>query len=89
MFFQNYLVSIDQGKSIPHLIGVATQSFQLIQISLQQQNPTEQRIDKKRQKMLLSILENCIAILSLVNKEDAKGNVTEEQRMASKTVLYF
>lgn len=46
-----------------------------------------QLIVKKRQKMLLSILENCIAILSLVNKEDAKGNVTENQKMASKLVF--
>jgi hypothetical protein len=85
------LTSHDDGKSIPHLIGLASQNFQMLLSFTQSTNDSTlsvQKIEKakKMQKIFEEIVEHCLAILALINREMADGQIATEQRMASKKV---
>jgi hypothetical protein len=87
------LASLDQGKSIPHLVGLATQCFDIIMIAHHSDliinanlKKLKITIDSKKEKSLEVILEDCLSVLASVNKENGQGKITQAQQMASKKV---
>jgi hypothetical protein len=85
------LVSQENGKSIPYLVGFTNENFHILLSSTQSANDSNLSVQKiahfkKMQQIFEEIVEHCLAILASINREMADGQITTEQRMVSKKV---